>query len=89
MVDLQTKNKAMLNKWIWRYSREEGSLWRRIVDAKIGEDEGNLMPLVLNGRMVSPVWREITQPFSSTNPLFVQVHSNFGFSLGNGENIRF
>ncbi|KAK3210997.1 hypothetical protein Dsin_015703 [Dipteronia sinensis] len=31
MVD---KNKAMLAKWIWRFDREENSLWRRIICSK-------------------------------------------------------
>ena len=29
-------NKALLGKWLWRYSREPASLWRQVIDSKYG-----------------------------------------------------
>ncbi|KAL4302374.1 hypothetical protein GQ457_10G006520 [Hibiscus cannabinus] len=36
--DLRLKNRALLNKWIWRYGEETESLWRKVVDVKYGYD---------------------------------------------------
>ena len=33
-------NKALLGKWLWRYSREPESLWRQVIDSKYG-GQGN------------------------------------------------
>ena len=29
-------NKALLGKWLWRYSTESTSLWRQVIDSKYG-----------------------------------------------------
>ena len=41
--DLLLKNAALLFKWWWRYSCEEGSLWRKVVNSIHNEDL-TLMP---------------------------------------------
>uniref|UniRef100_A0A2N9GLC7 Isopropylmalate dehydrogenase-like domain-containing protein n=1 Tax=Fagus sylvatica TaxID=28930 RepID=A0A2N9GLC7_FAGSY len=37
---MATFNKALLGKWLWRYSREPASLWRQVIDSKYG-GQGN------------------------------------------------
>ena len=37
---LTTFNKALLEKWLWRFGVEENRLWRRVVTLKFGEDWG-------------------------------------------------
>ncbi|XVE70027.1 hypothetical protein DITRI_Ditri10aG0038600 [Diplodiscus trichospermus] len=32
IVDLRLKNRALLNKWLWRYAKENNALWRRVID---------------------------------------------------------
>ncbi|KAL4278182.1 hypothetical protein GQ457_03G030870 [Hibiscus cannabinus] len=39
LVDFEVKNRALLNKWLWRYGTEPESLWRKVVAAKYLEDE--------------------------------------------------
>ncbi|KAL4278435.1 hypothetical protein GQ457_03G038090 [Hibiscus cannabinus] len=34
LVDFGIKNRALLNKWLWKYGTEPNSLWRRIIAAK-------------------------------------------------------
>ena len=34
--DISIKNKALLNKWVWRYGEEPNALWRAIIDSKYG-----------------------------------------------------
>ncbi|KAF5460976.1 hypothetical protein F2P56_020808 [Juglans regia] len=40
LCNLRTFNKALLGKWLWRYHRERGALWREIVDVKYGSMQG-------------------------------------------------
>ncbi|KAL4348556.1 hypothetical protein GQ457_17G007420 [Hibiscus cannabinus] len=58
--DLRLKNRALLNKWIWRYGEEKESLWRKVVDAKYGYDSQNLIPEVWFKQSLKskckPVW---------------------------------
>ncbi|EOX97175.1 Uncharacterized protein TCM_006266 [Theobroma cacao] len=37
-VNLQLKNKALLNKWIWRSGNEKDNLWKRVLVEKEGDD---------------------------------------------------
>ncbi|CAL1353613.1 unnamed protein product [Linum trigynum] len=34
VIDLSSFNKAMLSKWIWRYTSERGSWWRSLIEIK-------------------------------------------------------
>ena len=38
---LTTFNKALLEKWLWWFGKEENRLWRRVVASKYGEDWGD------------------------------------------------
>ena len=35
---LTTFNKALLEKWLWQFGKEEDRLWRRVVASKYGEE---------------------------------------------------
>ena len=37
---LTTFNKALLEKWLWRFGIEDTRLWRRVVALKFGEECG-------------------------------------------------
>ena len=37
---LHKLNKALLGKWIWRFSNEKNSLWREAIRRKFGEMQG-------------------------------------------------
>ncbi|KAL4347618.1 hypothetical protein GQ457_17G007830 [Hibiscus cannabinus] len=84
--DLRLKNRALLNKWLWRYGEEKESLWRKVVDAKYGYDSKNLIPEVREGKRGSWLWKNITSPLLNREDLFTK-HIRFG--IGNGEYIDF
>ncbi|GMJ04569.1 hypothetical protein like AT3G24255 [Hibiscus trionum] len=84
--DLRLKNRALLNKWIWRYSVEPDSLWRKIIDAKYDYEQSNLVPKPITNRYSSRVWRNILLPLQNSNDLF---SSNLCFVLGDGKAIQF
>ncbi|KAK3221407.1 hypothetical protein Dsin_008432 [Dipteronia sinensis] len=33
---IEDKNKGLLMKWVWRFGRDEGSLWKKVICAKYG-----------------------------------------------------
>lgn len=35
---IRETNRALLNKWLWRFGGERDDLWRRVVASKYGED---------------------------------------------------
>ena len=36
IVDVGIKNRALLNKWVWRYGDEPNAMWRAIIASKYG-----------------------------------------------------
>ncbi|EOY31601.1 Uncharacterized protein TCM_038568 [Theobroma cacao] len=44
LVDLEVKNQALLNKWIWRYKKKRDSLWREVLVQKTSCDPNELLP---------------------------------------------
>lgn len=89
IIDLGVQNRALLNKWIWRYENERGSLWREMIAEKTNSDPSILMLNTRENRNFSSQWKKIINPLFITNKIFLQVTSNLGFITGNGENIQF
>ncbi|KAL4387479.1 hypothetical protein GQ457_09G007620 [Hibiscus cannabinus] len=48
IFDVMIRNRALLNKRIWRYRSKAGSLWRKVIDAKYELDPHNLLPEAVN-----------------------------------------
>jgi exonuclease III len=75
-------NKALLGKWLWRYSREPESLWRQVIDSKYG-GQGNFW---CSNRSRSPhgvsLWKHIRAGWD----VFSQHTS---YKVGDGSRIRF
>ncbi|OMP03730.1 hypothetical protein CCACVL1_02287 [Corchorus capsularis] len=89
ILDLHLQNRALLNKWLWRFGNEKDGFWRKILVEKNGYCDRNLVPDVANNRHASALWKNIIK---SLSPQFAASNSwlaNTGFSLGNGANISF
>jgi hypothetical protein len=52
-------NRALLGKWLWRFSREENHLWRRVIVAKYGLDRGGWSSLKPRGTHGCGLWKGI------------------------------
>ncbi|XVE80966.1 hypothetical protein DITRI_Ditri15bG0024200 [Diplodiscus trichospermus] len=89
IVDLKLKNRALMNRWIWRFGVEKDALWRKVVDAKYDGSEYDLLPNVLNYRNFSSMWKNITKPLMYNDEFTNTFVSSMGFSLGNGGMIKF
>ncbi|XVE70601.1 hypothetical protein DITRI_Ditri10aG0084400 [Diplodiscus trichospermus] len=64
IIDVKLKNKAQLNKWVWRYGEESGTMWRKLIIEKYVREADPLIPIVDNYRHFSTIWKNITRPFS-------------------------
>ncbi|GMI83350.1 hypothetical protein like AT4G29090 [Hibiscus trionum] len=86
LFNLRVKNRALLNKWMWRFGSEKQDLWRRVIVEKYNMDECMMVPNITPSRITSWVWRNISSPVLNPNDSFV---SNLRWVLGDGESIRF
>ncbi|KAE8721063.1 hypothetical protein F3Y22_tig00017366pilonHSYRG00007 [Hibiscus syriacus] len=44
--DVKNKNRALLNKWIWRFGEENDSLWKKVIVAKYKYEPDSIVPEV-------------------------------------------
>jgi hypothetical protein len=49
---LRSFNRALLGKWLWRFAREPGASWRKVVEAKYGSERGGGVPKLERDLMV-------------------------------------
>jgi len=52
-------NRALLGKWVWRFSQERDALWRSVIDVKYGSVRGGWCSLPVTGPYGVGVWKFI------------------------------
>ncbi|RVW71359.1 putative ribonuclease H protein [Vitis vinifera] len=75
-------NKALLCKWSWRFAVEREALWRQVISAKYGEEEGGWRSCVVRGSFGVGLWKAIRRGWEA-------VGNNLAYVVGNGRRIRF
>ncbi|KAL4366199.1 hypothetical protein GQ457_05G012670 [Hibiscus cannabinus] len=65
--DIALRNRALLNKWSWRYSFEQDKLWRKVIDAKYSMEKNSLIPRKTNIRNGSWIWNNIASNIRSVH----------------------
>ena len=80
--DLSILNRALLCKWIWRFTNEKNALWRNVIRWKFGEERGGWVSCAFRGAFGTSFWKEIREEWDTIFPLAV-------FSLGNGRRLLF
>ncbi|XWS09878.1 hypothetical protein CRYUN_Cryun39dG0027400 [Craigia yunnanensis] len=88
IVELKLKNRALLNKWIWRYGEKLDVLWRLIITSKY-EGEHIVIPNIGKHRRFSRLLKNITRPLCCHDNHFATFLSGIGLSLSSGSKIRF
>lgn len=58
---LRITNKALLVKWLWRYTRQKTTLWRKTVQQKVKSKEEILMLADDTTTQYRSRWRNITK----------------------------
>ncbi|KAL4312751.1 hypothetical protein GQ457_01G025880 [Hibiscus cannabinus] len=72
LVDFNVRNKALLNKWLWRFGLEPNSLWRKIINAKYRESESSLLPGNLSTSNKCWMWKNIISTLNDADDVFKQ-----------------
>jgi hypothetical protein len=75
-------NRALLGKWLWRFGIEETHLWRRVLVAKYGVDNGGWITNRPRGPHGCSVWKLIRMGWDGFS-------SNVGFDVGLGNQVLF
>nr|GEY28844.1 cysteine-rich receptor-like protein kinase [Tanacetum cinerariifolium] len=75
--NLQTRNEALLCKWLWRYGNEKEACWKKLIDAKYGSNECSLSPSSLRKYFVPPLWKKISGKFSSKSLWYEVDNMNY------------
>ena len=81
------QNAALLFKWWWRFSTEEGALWRKVITSIHNEDFA-FMPSVALTR-VPGTWRDVRSIAREQPPIASTFLKHIKMQLGCGSKIRF
>ncbi|RVW74227.1 putative ribonuclease H protein [Vitis vinifera] len=76
-------NKALLHKWIWRFARAKEDLWKKVLEAKYGQEDFGWRTRKANGVFGVGVWKEILKEsdWCWENMVFKECHGGTLFSL--------
>ena len=80
--NLALLNKALLCKLSWRFAMEREALWRQVICAKYGEEEGGWRSRVVRGSFGVGLWIAIRRGWDV-------LGDNLVYSVGNGRRVRF
>ncbi|RVW32120.1 putative ribonuclease H protein [Vitis vinifera] len=70
-------NKALLGKWIWRFARAKEDLWKKVLEAKYGQEDFGWRTRKANGVFGVGVWKDILKEsaWCWENMVFKECHS--------------
>ena len=75
-------NKALLGKWIWRFACAKEELWKKVLEAKYGQEDFGWRTRKANGVFGVGVWKEILKESD-------WCWENMAFKVGKGSKFRF
>ncbi|PWA61119.1 reverse transcriptase [Artemisia annua] len=87
--NLQTRNEALLCKWLWRYENEKEAHWRKLIDAKYGSNESSLSPSSPRKYFVSPLWKKISGLIHLQSSSGVVAKKGLMHCVGRGNKTKF
>ncbi|RVX08739.1 putative ribonuclease H protein [Vitis vinifera] len=79
---LKEFNHALLGKWLWRFSLERESLWRKVIVGKFGEGEGGWTTREVRESYGMSLWKDIRKGWEE---FFLRT----SIGIGNGRCTRF
>ncbi|KAJ9700573.1 hypothetical protein PVL29_006060 [Vitis rotundifolia] len=79
---LKDFNHALLGKWLWRFSLERESFWRKVIVGKFGEEEGGWTTREVRESYGMCLWKNIRKGWEE---FFLRT----SIRIGNGSRTRF
>ncbi|XP_058215516.1 uncharacterized protein LOC131326672 [Rhododendron vialii] len=83
------QNHALLAKWWWRISRENDSLWARVVCRKYGLSHQDWLPQLPSYGRASIIWRDICSIGNTENAMGNVIQDGFRIQVYSGNNTSF
>ena len=75
-------NKALLEKWNWRFANERNALWRETISKKFGEMQGGWCLGKNRDNFGTSLWKEIRKDWGT-------LLDNAKFLIGDGSRVGF
>ena len=79
---LRRFNSALLGKWLWRHEMERDALWRKVIEAKYGDEGGGWCTKPVLGTYGVSVWKSIRSGW-------LDFSKFLWFDVGDGTRIKF
>ncbi|RVW42180.1 putative ribonuclease H protein [Vitis vinifera] len=79
---IDSLNKALLGKWVWRFAVEKNNLWRLMIEVKYGQEEFGWRTKEARGTYGVGVWKEIMKEAK-------WCWENTKFKVGKGTKVKF
>ncbi|XP_039060736.1 uncharacterized protein LOC120204786 [Hibiscus syriacus] len=89
VLNLNLMNRALLEKWAWRFANERGSVWRDLICSKYNLDPSLLLFDSKTPNRVSWIWRLVVNNHFKDGPIGSKLRSLYSFLVGDGKFIRF
>ena len=80
--NLEKRNKVLLMKWLWRFPKENQSLWYKVIKSRVGLHP-NLWDSKTDDRGT------FRSPWKAISSLYREFHQLVSFKVGNGNKVRF
>ena len=82
MHSLSIVNRALLGKWVWRFTKDENSIWKDVIRLKYHTEEGGWFTKNPMGSGGVGLWKDISKEI-------VQLKLDRSFLLGNSNRMCF
>ncbi|KAK3193124.1 hypothetical protein Dsin_024434 [Dipteronia sinensis] len=81
-------NKSLLAKWVWRYGNGDNKLWRRVINAKYGNEDRNLRWNWMGGSSSSPFIKAVRSLFEEGSKTEKLLLNGMRVIVGKGDKAR-
>lgn len=88
VMDLANMNAALLAKRVYRYANNRDHLWRRVVCAKSGLDQGRMLLVINQVSRRSVLFNLLGIIMGRNNQVSNLINSSFRVLIGNGVNVN-
>ncbi|GMI86725.1 hypothetical protein HRI_002341800 [Hibiscus trionum] len=87
--NISVQNRFLLSKWIWKFSNERNSLWKKVICAKYNIDRHSMEPGDHCSASYSWLWKGIVKSFYSNDEIGTCMRNNLIYQVGDGASIKF
>ncbi|XP_039072016.1 uncharacterized protein LOC120219245 [Hibiscus syriacus] len=87
--NLNFMNRALLEKWFWKFANDSESIWKRLISSKYNQDNNLISFSKKYPTNASWIWKSVVNNHFKEDEFGAKISSMFQVKVGNGERIRF